>query len=141
MLRMQFMPSDFDPQLLVLGDKADMGAFANLLAQFAIHPAGATLNQSGVFSEDTIVNLQPYVPDAGMALGLCRDAGDTGDNARLTWSLTPELASKFSTAVRKIAADEKLSGSAFLEVETLNEIRVHASTGEFEADFLTGDAR
>ncbi|MBV1868091.1 MAG: hypothetical protein KUG69_09325 [Marinosulfonomonas sp.] len=132
------MPSDFDPQLLVLGDKSDVATFANVLAQFAIHPEAITLNDSGVFSEDTTVSLQAFAAGGDMGLGLWRDKAA---KAHLVWSLTPDHASKFSKDLRKISSGDKMSGSAVLEVEALNEIRVHVSVGEFEADFLTGDAR
>ncbi|MDR6267475.1 hypothetical protein [Roseobacter sp. N2S] len=133
MLRMRFMPCDFHPILLVLGNAADLARFADLLAGFARTGDAIDLERSGVFSEDTTVRLVEETTPPG----LWRD-GTSG--RRLIWRLTRDQATEFAREVSKIADGHTLAGSATLECEVLNEIRIKVSLGEFEDEFLLGNA-
>jgi len=141
MLRMQFMPSDFDPQLLILGDKSDIAAFADILSQFSATGTPTSLNDSGIFSENTTAVLQELGRQADAHLGLWPEPTGIVGEHELVWTLTRDHAKKFENDVRKVADGTKLSGSTVLEVEALNEIRAHVSIGEFEDNFLLGHAR
>jgi len=137
MLRMRFMPCDFHPLLLVLGGKDDLDQFSQILLQFAVNGECLELGKEGIFSEDTSVKLVEVGTDNTSVAGLWK-SNDTGSN--LVWTLTREQAAGFGQEVSKIVSGISLAGSATLECEILNEIRVKVSLGEFEDEFLVGSA-
>lgn len=127
------MPSDFHPILLVLGNKGDLITFADLLAAFSQTGETVVLNKQGISSGDTTVQL---LQQEGHKPGLWqREAG----SADLVWYLPLDVAAHFADEVAKLAHGKSLAGSAHLECEVLNEIRVHVSLGEFEDEFLVED--
>jgi len=130
---MRFMPSDFHPILLVLGDKGELAIFADLLARFSQTGVPISLETQGVKSTDTSVRL---IEQNDHKPGLWqRKAG----SAELVWHLPRDVAAQFSREVAKLAMGKSLAGSATLECEVLNEIRITVSLGEFEDEFLIGD--
>lgn len=139
MLRMRFMASDFHPVLLVLGERDGLTKFANLLSRFSENAVTSSLNDEGIFSEDTQVTLVAADKDPiqnGAKPGLWTEKGKKGC---LIWRLSPERAKEFADEVAKVARGQSLAGSATLECEVLNEISVKVSLGEFEDDFLLGE--
>ncbi|WP_370320260.1 hypothetical protein [Oricola sp.] len=134
MLRMRFMPSDFHPVLLILGERDGLEALSGLLSRFAEAGETISLNDNGVFSEDTQVTLA--AAGADLRLGLWPEKGGAGS---LIWGLSPTKAEEFADEVAKVARGESRAGSATLECEVLNEVVAKVSLGEFEDDFLLGD--
>ena len=139
MLRMSFMPSDFHPLLLVLGNHSDLNRFATLLGEFGRTGAPCRLAEDGgVFSTDTEVALVQAGGAGAERLGLWRDEGGDG---LLRWTLTPDDAAAFSAEVEDLAASGAPAGSVTLECEILNEIKVKVSIGEWEDHFLSDEVR
>lgn len=138
MLRMRYMPCDFHPLLLVLGNAAQLRHFSSVLEGFAATGEAVDLGQNGVFSEDTKVILRELDVAGRAREGLWLAAG--GRAPVLEWRLTRERAREFAGDVMKTAAGQVRAGSSTLECEVLNEIRVKVSFGEFEDRFLLGEA-
>ena len=134
MLRMRFMPSDFHPILLVLGDKNDLAVFADVLDVFSETGETTTLERHGVSSADTSVQL---IEQGDHKPGLWQSLPGGAD---LVWHLSRDMAAKFAQEIADLAEGKAMAGSATLECEVLNEIRVVVSLGEFEDEFLIGNA-
>lgn len=138
MLRMGFMPSDFHPILLVLGQARDLMVFADLLEGFSKTGGSLVLNDSGVFSTDTRVVLHEARADDSDKPGLWQSAPGSMD---LIWRLPRDYAWIFSNEIANLAQSQELAGSVTLECEVLGEIRVKASIGEWEEPYLSDDIR
>lgn len=137
MLRMRFLPSDFDPVLLVLGTREELRRFAGLLTTFARWGRPVSLAEEGGFSPDTRVRLTaPGSAEAGRP-GLWRDGGQEG---LLLWTLDRGQAVRFAGEIADLADGASRAGSAILDPPSLNGIAVKVSLGEFEDDFLLGGA-
>lgn len=137
MLRMRYMPCDFHPLLLILGDADELRGFSDLLSRFAESGQSVELASEGVFSEDTQVVLHELSTAKNEQQGLW--VAKSGVRPVLEWCLARETAKNFAREVLKTANGLSLAGSSTLECEVLNEIRVKVSFGEFEEQFLLGD--
>lgn len=137
MLRMGYMPSDFHPVLLVLGNHEDLGRFADMLDAFASDGTARKLAAEGhVHSTDTEVVLRSMHDEH--RYGLWQDAHDGG---LLNWTLPREDAEAFAAEIAELAASGAPAGSVTLECDLLNEIKVKVSIGEWEDHFLEDDVR
>jgi hypothetical protein len=127
MLRYQYMPSDFHPLLLFLGEAADLAALARLLRRFAENPVPTALAERipGATSRDALV-LTPADDGFGM-----RDLG-----GRFAWKLTPWQAERIAERIELLSQKDTKSGSEILELGSEDEIPVKVSRGEFTDDFL-----
>ena len=135
MLRLGFMPSDFHPVLLVLGDHSDIARFSEILSTFAENGAPDTLSNDGLISAPgSEVKLAEHDAVATGRPGLWPEPGGSG----LRWSLPREGARQFAETVLDLARSGEPSGSVTLECAQLGEIRVVVSIGEWEDDFLAG---
>lgn len=135
---MRYLPCDFHPVLLILGNASQLRHVSEILDNFAATGEAVDLGQSGIFSADTQVILRELDTATGARAGLWLASG--GRKPTLDWCLTRAHAKEFADTVMKAATDDAHAGSATLECETLNEIRVKVSFGEFEDPFLLGDA-
>lgn len=137
MLRMGYMPSDFHPVLLVLGDHQDLPRFAEILAAFARDGIARRLAAEGhLHSTDTEVMLESV--GGGRKYGLWPDARES---RLLHWTLPAEDAAAFAAEVADLARSGAPAGSVTLECGLLGEVKVKVSTGEWEEHFLEDDAR
>lgn len=137
MLRMGYMPSDFHPVLLVLGDAQDLQRFAGILAAFARDGTARRLAAENlVHSTDTEVMLASL--GDGRKHGLWPDARDSG---LLHWTLSGEDAAAFAAEVADLASSGAPAGSVTLECGLLDEVKVKVSVGEWDEHFLEDDAR
>ncbi len=127
MLRYEYMPSDFHPLFLVLGEGPDLAALARLLRRFAENPMPIAVAERipGVTSRDTLV-LTPADDGFGM-----RDLG-----GRFAWKLTPWQAERMAERIELLTQRDNKSGSEILEIGSEGEIPVKVSRGEFTDDFL-----
>ncbi len=132
MLRVRFMPSDFHPLILILGDRSDLRRLAQVIDRFAstgedflldtvAAPRGTHIRLTG--------SSRPYGLWAGDAVDECFD-----------WRLDHELAATFRDRILDLCADENASGSETLECGVLGELPVKISHGEFTDDFLMPDS-
>ena len=95
MLRLGFMPSDFHPVLLVLGDHSDIARFSEILSTFADNGAPVTLSNDGLISASgSEVKLAEHDAVATGRPGLWPEPGGTG----LRWSLPREGARQFAVS-------------------------------------------
>lgn len=138
MLRMSFMPSDFHPILLVLGQAKELLVLADALEKFAEQGDRLVLNDEGIFSTDTRVELQEIDTDAGEKLGLWQASPGS---LELIWRIPKTYARIFSNEIANLANSGDRAGSATLECDVLGEIRVKVSIGEWEENYLTNDFR
>lgn len=130
MLRFSFMPSDFNPMLLVLGEPADLMAFAGWLRAFARDGVERRLESASFCRpSDTQVVLTRSEPPLGVAAISLQDK-------HLTWKIDAEHALDFARHVEELCDGRRKSGSATLVCEVMGEIPVKVSHGEFTDDFL-----
>jgi hypothetical protein len=127
MLRYEYMPSDFHPLFLFLGEAPDLAALARLLRRFAENPMPIAVAERipGATSRDALV-LTP----AGDGFGM-RDLG-----GRFAWKLTPWQAERMAERIELLTQKDTKSGSEILEIGSEGEIPVKVSRGEFTDDFL-----
>jgi hypothetical protein len=127
MLRYEYMPSDFHPLFLVLGDGPDLAALAKLLRRFAENPMPIAVAERipGTTSRDALM-LTPADDWFGM-----RNLG-----GRFAWKLTGWQAEQLAARIEILAHKDNKSGSEILEIGSEGEIPVKVSRGEFTDDFL-----
>ena len=127
MLRFEYMPSDFNPLFLFIGEGADLAALAKLLRRFADHPQEISVAEHipGATSQTPLV-LSPAGDEFGM-----RDLG-----GRFSWRLNDWQAARIADRIDLLTPPEAKSGSEILEVGSEGEIPVKISRGEFTDDFL-----
>jgi hypothetical protein len=127
MLRYEYMPSDFHPLFLFLGEAPDLAALAKLLRRFAENPMPIAVVERipGTTSRDALV-LTPADDAFGM-----RDLG-----GRFAWKLTSWQAERIAERIELLTQRDTKSGSEILELGSEGEIPVKVSRGEFTDDFL-----
>ncbi len=127
MLRYEYMPSDFHPLFLFLGDGADLAALARLLRRFAENPQPVAVRERipGATSRDDLM-LMPADGEFGM-----RDLG-----GRFAWKLTGWQAEQIAARIDLLTPQDNKSGSEIVEIGSDGEIPVKLSRGEFTDDFL-----
>jgi hypothetical protein len=127
MLRYEYMPSDFHPLFLFLGEGSDLAALARLLRRFAENPEPIAVAERipGAVSRDALL-LTPADDEFGM-----RDLG-----GRFAWKLTGWQAERIAERVELLTERNSKSGSEILEIGSEGEIPVKVSRGEFTDDFL-----
>ncbi|MCA6122152.1 hypothetical protein J6500_09655 [Bradyrhizobium sp. WSM 1704] len=127
MLRFEYMPSDFHPLFLFLGEGPDLAALARLLRRFADDPQDIAVAERipGATSRDVLV-LTPADGEFGM-----RDLG-----GRFAWKLTGWQAEKIAERIELLTPEDNKSGSEIVEIGSEGEIPVKVSRGEFTDDFL-----
>ncbi len=120
MLRIGFLPSDFNPMVLVLGESEDLHRLAATLRHFAHHPAELPLGASRI--------------------RLTASAGPLGVHAAepgaFVWRLDAAHAQMFADRIDALAQPSQLAGSDMLECTTEEAIPVKVSRGEYTDDFL-----
>lgn len=127
MLRIAFLPSDFHPMVLMLGEAEDLRLFAGTLRRFARE------------KEDTSVDSLGFVA-ARTRLTLTGSPGPRGIQAAeggLVWRVDDGAALVFADQVDDLAAPSRPAGSEILTCATADEIPVKVSRGEYTDDFLT----
>lgn len=127
MLRFEYMPSDFHPLFLFLGEASDLAALAKLLRRFASDPQPIPVADRipGTTSRDALV-LTPADEEFGMrAL-----------KGGFAWRLNGWQAERIAERIELLTPAENRSGSEILEVGSEGEIPVKVSRGEFTDDFL-----
>ncbi len=130
MLRIGFLPSDFNPMLLMLGEQEDLRALGGVLRQFARDGGTVRLDKlSFCAAHGTRVTLSD---DPGPP-GLHR-LSDTPDN--WIWRLDSQRAAAFAEQVDDLATPSRKAGSELLECSLEEEIPVKVSRGEYTDDFL-----
>jgi hypothetical protein len=131
MLRIRFLPSDFNPMVLMLGEAEDFRALAGVLRYFSRDPI------------DTRIDRLAFCRPGGTALTMALAHGPSGvarhpaDPDAWLWRLDPDRAAGFADLVESLSAPDRLAGSEMLECGLDDEIPVKISRGEYTEDFLT----
>jgi hypothetical protein len=128
MMRIGFLPSDFNPMLLMLGEAEDFRALGGVLRGFARQPGDTRLDTLG-FCAPTRTRLMLTATDGPAGIHPEADGG-------FLWRIDPPLAAKFAAHAEGLADPGRLAGSELLETSTEEEIPVKLSRGEYTDDFL-----
>jgi hypothetical protein len=128
MLRIGFLPSDFNPMVLLLGEADDLRLLAGVLRRFAHEQADVPLEKLG------------FCTAPCTAITVTASPGDRGiqpiaDN-HFVWRVDPALAGAFADRIDRLAVPSCAAGSEILECITEEEIPVKVSRGEYTDDFL-----
>jgi hypothetical protein len=121
MLRIGFLPSDFNPMVLVLGEPEDLHRLAATLRRFAREPDDAPLEASRI-----------KLTASDGPLGIHH----TAEPGAFLWRLDAAHAQTFADQIDSLAQPTRLAGSEILECTTEEEIPVKVSRGEYTDDFL-----
>jgi hypothetical protein len=121
LLRIGFLPSDFNPMVLVLGEAEDLHRLAATLRHFARAPSEEPLEHSHI-------NLTASAGPLGI-----HPAHEPG---AFLWRLDAAHADAFADQIDSLAQPSRLAGSEILECTTEEEIPVKVSRGEYTEDFL-----
>jgi hypothetical protein len=127
MLRFEYMPSDFQPIFLFIGEGSDLAALAKLLRRFAEDPRELAVSET--------------IPDAksNAPLALAPSDGEFGMRdlgGRFSWKLNDWQAVRIAERIDLLTPADSKSGSEIFEVGSEGEIPVKVSRGEFTDDFL-----
>ncbi len=128
MLRVGFLPSDFNPMVLMLGEAEDLRLLASVLRRFAHEQADVRLDQLGFCAAprtSVTVTASPGTPGIQPAA-----------EHHFIWRLDADHAAAFADQIDQLAVPSRSSGSEILECTTEEEIPVKVSRGEYTEDFL-----
>lgn len=128
MLRIGFLPSDFNPMILMLGEAEDFRALAGVLRYFSRDPDAVRLDTLG-FCASGRTRLVLTGPDGPHGI-------ERVDAETFLWRLDAARADGFAEMAESLAHPARLAGSEMLECSTAEEIPVKISRGEFTDDFL-----
>jgi hypothetical protein len=127
MLRFEYMPSDFQPIFLFIGEGPDLADLAQLLRRFAENPHEIVVGDSIPNAKwSAPLTLAPADGEFGM-----RDLG-----GRFSWRLNDWQATRIAERIDLLTPAGHKSGSEIFEVGSEGEIPVKISRGEFTDDFL-----
>ena len=135
MLRVGFLPSDFNPMVLMLGESEDLRCLAGVLRHFSRDGGSVRLHELAFCAAaGTRITLMR----ADGAAGLQRAADDT---AHWQWRLDASQAVAFAEQVEGLAVPARIAGSEVLQCGTAEDVPVKVSRGEYTDDFLSAGAR
>jgi hypothetical protein len=138
MLRYSFLPSDYHPMVLMLGEARDMPALIGLLESFGRSPRDMELCESPGFAmSDTRIALVHCDEDEQLGMHLL-----SRKEKILRWRLDASTALLFAEMVGELGSAGIKSGSEQLACGDYRAIPVKVSRGEFTDDYLVfGGAR
>jgi hypothetical protein len=129
-LRIGFLPSDYNPMVLMLGEIEDLRLLGGVLRRFAREQTDMRLDELGfcaavrtaitVTASLGVPGIQPAADDAG----------------HFVWRLDAERANAFADLIDQLAVPSRAAGSEILACMTEEEIPVKVSRGEYTDDFL-----
>jgi hypothetical protein len=131
MMRIGFLPSDFNPMLLMLGEAEDFRALGEVLHGFARQPVDRRLDTLG-FCAATRTRVMLIASDGCV--------GIFAESDGVAWRIDPQRAAAFAERADALAESGRVAGSEMLECGTEEEIPVKLSRGEYTDDFLLPDA-
>ncbi len=126
MLRIGFLPSDFHPMLLILGEAEDFRSLAAVLRRFAADRTPVALHALPGTVAAVALTLEPSA-----VAGLARRTA-----AEFAWRLDAATASDFAGRAAALAVSSLRAGADFLTCGGADEIPVKLSRGEYTDDFL-----
>ena len=122
MLRVGFLPSYFNPMLLMLGEADDMRSLAGVLRRFAREQRDVGLAELS------------FCAGARAQVTLTASPGPAGVQpvaaaGSFLWRLDPAKANEFADLIDQLALPSRAAGSEMLECTTEEEIPVKVSRG------------
>ena len=128
MMRIGFLPSDFNPMILMLGEAADC------------HALGAVLRRFARDRQDVSLADLKFCQRVGTDVLLTAAPGSEGVQQSaehaFVWRVPPELAARFAERLDDLAELSRVAGSEELDCGTEDGIAVKVSRGEYTDDFL-----
>lgn len=130
MLRFDFLPSDFHPQFLILGERQDLIRLADAVEAVGQNGVRQALSQTAV---DGAGASTLHISRVDVARGLRRVT-----DGEFEWELSSDIAAAFAAQIRAVAEGSQPAGSVVLAVAQfdLEEIPVWISQGEFTDNYL-----
>jgi len=128
MMRIGFLPSDFNPMILMLGEAEDCRALGGVLRRFAREGEDisfAELKFCQVAGADVLLTAAPG------PFGVQRCEGHA-----FIWRVPQDVAAGFAERLDDLAEPGRVAGSEDLDCGTDDGIAVRVSRGEYTDDFL-----
>ena len=130
MLRIGYLPSDYNPMVLMLGEIEDLRLLAGVLRRFAREPVDQRLDEQGFCAAvNTAITLTASPGTPGI-----QPVAERADH--FVWRLDSDRANAFAAQIDLLAVPANSAGSEMLECTTEEEIPVKVSCGEYTDDFL-----
>lgn len=130
MLRSSYLPSDFNPMLLLLGNPADLAVLSLQLKHLALDAKAFRLDELDCSApSDTLVRVTSVSDEPGARLEA--EAGK-----QLVWCLSAAHARQFAGAIDGLIDAGAKAGSEIFTCGSAGEIPVKVSFGEFTDDYL-----
>ncbi|MEA2791749.1 MAG: hypothetical protein QOG73_4155 [Acetobacteraceae bacterium] len=131
MMRIGFLPSDFNPMILMLGEAEDCRALGGVLRRFARDGADVTFGELG------------FCQIIGKDVLLTAASGQTGVQScqehAFIWRVPRDIAARFAERLEDLAEPGRVAGSEELDCGTKDGIAVKVSRGEYTDDFLQSE--
>jgi hypothetical protein len=129
MMRVGFLPSDFNPMILMLAEAEDCRALGGVMRQFARDGADVAfrdLKFCQVVGTDVLLTAASGAPGVQQC-----------DGHPFIWRVPMDLAASFAERLDDLAEPGRVAGSEDLNCGTEDGIAVKVSRGEYTDDFLT----
>ena len=129
-MRIGFLPSDFNPMILMLGEAEDCRALGGVLRRFAREGADisfADLNFCRVSGPDILLTAAPGPPGVQQC-----------EAHAFIWRIPQDFAASFAERLDDLADPGRVAGSEHLDCGKEDSIAVKVSRGEYTDDFLGG---
>ncbi|HEX2943650.1 MAG TPA: hypothetical protein VHO91_21520 [Rhodopila sp.] len=127
-MRIGFLPSDFNPMILMLGEAEDCRALGGALRRFARE------------QQDIAFHDLRFCQCRDIGLRLTTQPGPEGVQRHsptgFVWRLTAERAALFADRLEDLGEPGRIAGSETLDTGTEDGIVVKVSRGEYTDDFL-----
>jgi hypothetical protein len=127
-MRIGFLPSDFNPMILMLGEAEDCRALGGVLRRFARDSADVSFGElefCQIAETNVLLTAAPGPP------GVQRCEGHA-----FIWRVPQDLAARFAERLDDLAEPGRVAGSEELECDMEDGIAVKVSRGEYTDDFL-----
>ncbi len=128
MMRVGFLPSDFNPMVLMLGEAEDCRALGGVLRRFARDQQDVSFRSLG------------FCDVQGADVLLTAAAGPPGvqqcEEFAFIWRVPVEMAPDFADRLDDLADPGRIAGSEDLACGTGDGIAVKVSRGEYTDDFM-----
>ncbi len=131
MMRIGFLPSDFNPMILMLGEAEDCRDLGGVLRRFARDAQDVAFGDLG-FCQVTGAGVLLTAASGVAGVQRCEDHP-------IIWRVPAEAAAKFADQLDDLADPDRLAGSEELACGTQDGIVVKVSRGEYTHDFLSMD--
>ncbi|WP_349975846.1 hypothetical protein [Pseudomonas sp. WHRI 8519] len=132
MLRFHYMPSDFHPLLLIVGERSDVLQLQEFFDAFSVNPRDVDIKKLAFVTSathDVTIKLVGDHKTRGLIF-------HRAPELYLEWEIDQETAGKFAEEIAESLESGDKSGSSFLEIGYVGEIRAKVMFGEFDDSYL-----